>query len=237
MTQNKIALVTGGNRGIGFEICRQLAQKGVTVILSARRLADAEYAAGKIGSETMQVVPLKLDVTSAKDIQDAARFIEGKFGRLDILINNAGVNVEEGKKTTTDLLRQSYEINTIAPYALIDVLLPLLEKSSAGRIVNQSSYLGSVSRHAQEDLGEWAYMGYCSSKAALNMLTVIWMHRLKEKNIKINAAHPGWVRTRMGGEEAPLSPADGAKTAIRLALLPDDSPTGKFFHEDKELPW
>lgn len=233
----KIALVTGGNRGIGFEICRQLAQCGVLVVLAARRLADADYAMRKIATTEMQVFPIKLDVTDDKDIGNAVRYIREKFGRLDILVNNAGANLEEAKQTDTATLRQTFEVNTIAPFHVTTAMLPLLEKSKAGRIVNQSSYLGSLTNHSQSDMGDWALPGYCSSKAALNMLTVIWSHKLKDKHIKVNAAHPGWVRTRMGGEEAPLSPGDGAKTAVRLALLDDDGPTGKFFHLNEELPW
>jgi NAD(P)-dependent dehydrogenase (short-subunit alcohol dehydrogenase family) len=115
--------------------------------------------------------------------------------------------------------------------------VPLLTKSGSGRIVNQSSTLGSITNHAKEDHGEWALPAYSSSKAALNMLTAIWSHMLKDKNIKVNSAHPGWVRTRMGGDEAALSPEEGARTAVRLALLPDDGPTGGFFHLNDALPW
>lgn len=239
MTLQKIALVTGGNRGIGFEIVRQLAQKSLTVILTARRLADAEYAAQKMATDDMHVIPLKLDVTSEADIKDAAEFIEHRFGRLDILINNSGVLLERSEPMTPDTLRRTYETNVIGPYALTYALLPLLKKSPAGRIVHQSSRLGSLHLNADPEMVDdaWLLPAYNSSKAALNMLTVIQSRQLEKTNIKVNAAHPGWVRTRMGTDDAPLSPADGAKTAIRLALLDENGPTGKLFHGDEELPW
>jgi NAD(P)-dependent dehydrogenase (short-subunit alcohol dehydrogenase family) len=237
MTDTKIALVTGGNRGIGFEIVRQLAQRGVTVILAARRMPDAEYASQKIATEAMPVYPLKLDVTNDVDVENAVQYIREKFGRLDILINNAGTLLERDTPTTVSILQQTLEINTVAPFRLTEAMIPLLEKSKAGRIVNQSSVLGSISKHASDDHGEWAVPAYSASKAALNMLTAIWSHKLKAKNIKVNAAHPGWVRTRMGGEEAPLTPGEGAKTAVRLALIENDGPTGGFFHGSDTLPW
>lgn len=229
----KIALITGANRGIGFEIARQLAQQGITILLAARRLPDAEHAASKIATDTMHVIPIKLDITSDADIRDAVRFIEEKFGRLDILINNAGVYLDRDAKTL-DILQESFAINTIAPYKLTEAFLPLLRNSSSPRVVYQSSQMGSLTATSQQSGIAPAYR---ASKAALNMLMVCQARILAETPIKINACHPGWVRTRMGGEEAPLTPADGAKTAIRLALLPDDGPSGKFFHGEEELPW
>lgn len=239
MTSAKIALVTGGNRGIGFEIVRQLAQKGITVILTARRLPDAEYAAQKVATADMNVVPFKLDVTASGDIQHAAHFVEEKFGCLDILINNSGILLERSEIMSADTLRRTYETNVIGPYALTHEFLPLLKKSQAGRIVHQSSRLGSLHLNADPEMvgDDWLLPAYNSSKAALNMLTVIQARQLSNTNIKVNAAHPGWVRTRMGSDDAHLSPEEGARTAIRLALLDANGPTGKLFHNEEEIPW
>jgi NAD(P)-dependent dehydrogenase (short-subunit alcohol dehydrogenase family) len=235
----KIALVTGGNRGIGFEIVRQLAQKGLIVLLGARSLTDAEHAAAKITTDDMQVMPLKLDVTSATDIENVSQWIEQKFGYLDILINNAGVHLAKDTDFTIDaeILRQTYEVNTIAPFILSQKFLPLLQKSKNGRIVHQSSMTASMEMMGCGEWDEFICPAYNLSKAALNMMTVIMARQLHNTPIKVNAAHPGWVRTRIGGEDADLSPHEGAKTAIRLALLPEDGPTGGFFFGDKQLPW
>lgn len=234
MTAPKIALVTGANRGIGFEIARQLAQKGVTVILTGRSLTDATHAAAKIATDAMRVIPLKLDATQQADIDAAVAFVDKEFGVLDILVNNAGIYLEDDEKLSGLVLRRTLETNTVAPLNLMLAFIPLLKKSVAGRIVNQSSRMGSFFAAKTRDV---FYPAYCASKAALNMLTVCLAHQLADTNIKVNAAHPGWVRTRMGGEEADLSPQEGAKTAIRLALLPDDGPTGGFFHGEEQLPW
>ncbi len=239
MTAPKIALVTGATRGIGFEIARQLAQKGITVLLAGRNLTDATHAAAKIATDVMQVIPLKLDVTQQADITAATKFVEEKFGHLDILINNAGVLLEHQKGFTAATLRETLEINTIAPYALVQAFLPLLKKSAHGRIVNQSSILGSLQSCSDPNMvdGPWLLPAYSASKAALNMLTVTLARQLSDTPIKVNSAHPGWVRTAMGGDEADLSPQEGAKTAIRLALLSEDGPTGGFFHGEEHLPW
>lgn len=234
MTQPKIALVTGASRGIGFEIARQLAQKGVTVLLAGRSLTDATHAAAKIATDVMQVLPLKLDVTQNADIAAAVAFVEEKFGHLDILINNAGVLLDDETLPTPQQMRDTFEINTIAPYFLTQTFIPLLKKSEAGRIVNQSSIMGSITNAATR---RGSSPAYGASKAALNMLTVLMSRHLIDTKIKINACHPGWVRTRMGGDEAPMSTQEGAKTAIRLALLPEDGPTGGFFHGEEHLPW
>jgi NAD(P)-dependent dehydrogenase (short-subunit alcohol dehydrogenase family) len=230
----KVALITGATRGIGFEIARQLAQMGITVILTGRTLVDAEHAANKINAGEMVALPLRLDVTKPSEIDEAVRFVTEKFGRLDILINNAGTLQDYKELPTREQMRDTFEVNTIGPYFLTQAMLPLLKKSKAGRIVNQSSIMGSIANAATRKGGAPAYG---ASKAALNMLTVLLSRQLQDTNIKVNACHPGWVRTAMGGEEAPLLPTEGAKTAIRLALLPDNGPTGGFFHGEERLEW
>jgi NAD(P)-dependent dehydrogenase (short-subunit alcohol dehydrogenase family) len=233
----KVALVTGANKGLGLEIARQLAQKGVTVVLAARDEDKARAVADKLKSEGLDIQSLKLDVTSAEDIAKLPSFFEKNFGQLDILVNNAGVNYDFESDITADTLRRTYETNVIGPFAITKALLPLLKASPAGRIVNQSSILGSIALISKGQGGEFATPGYTTSKAALNMLTVVTAQDLKNTKVKVNAAHPGWVQTDMGGKNAPLSVEEGAKTAVDLALLDENGPTGAFMHKGKPLPW
>jgi NAD(P)-dependent dehydrogenase (short-subunit alcohol dehydrogenase family) len=238
MHKNKVALITGANKGLGFEIARQLGQQGVTVVLGARDNAKAEEAAKKLKAEGVDARAVKLDVTKEADVAGLPAFFESKFGRLDILINNAGVMFDFGG-VTRDTFRQTYEANVIAPYFITQALLPLLKASPAGRIVNHSSIMGSMTVMGDPNSisPEWALPAYCSSKAALNMLTVTAARALEGTNVKVNSAHPGWVKTDMGSDQAPMEVVDGAKTAVALALLPDDGPTGGFFHMGETLPW
>jgi NAD(P)-dependent dehydrogenase (short-subunit alcohol dehydrogenase family) len=164
-------------------------------------------------------------------------YFEKKFGGLDVLINNAGVLLDFPGPVTGAILRSTYETNVIAPFTITQTLLPLLKKSPAGRVVNQSSILGSLEFNASEQAGDFRGPAYNSSKAALNMITVLAALDLKGTNVKVNAAHPGWVKTDMGGAGAPLEIEDGAKTAVELATLPADGPTGGYFHMGKSLPW
>lgn len=232
----KVALITGANKGLGLEIARQLGQKGLTVVLAARQ-GKADAPAAELRSQGLDAHAVELDVTSAADIAALPAFLEEKFGRLDVLVNNAGVQLDTGFDVSPDTLRQTYEANVIGPYAITQALLPLLRQAPAGRIVNQSSILGSLTAISQGQGGSWATPGYTSSKAALNMLTVVLAQHLAGTSLKVNAAHPGWVQTDLGGAEAPLGVAEGAKTAVRLALLPADGPTGGYFHNDEHLPW
>ncbi len=231
-----VALITGANKGLGFEIARQLGQKGVAVVLGARQ-GKAEAPAAALRAEGLDARAVELDVTSAADIAALPAFFEKNFGRLDILVNNAGVQLDNGFDVSPDVLRQTYEANVIGPYAITQALLPLLRQAPAGRIVNQSSILGSLTTISEGQGGSWATPGYTSSKAALNMLTVVLAQYLADTNIKVNAAHPGWVKTDLGGEGAPLGVREGARTAVRLALLPADGPTGGYFHEEESLTW
>lgn len=236
-TQNKVALITGANRGIGLEIARQLGKLGITVVVSARGQTKASEAAAELCGEGIDAHAVKLDVTDSADVAALPAYFREKFGRLDILINNAGVALDSPGPATVDTLRATFETNTIAPYAIIRILLPLLRESPAGRIVNHSSILGSLATVSSGAAGDWATPGYTSSKAALNMLTVVMALELKGTNIKVNSAHPGWVQSGIGGENAPLSAAEGARTAVTLATLPDNGPSGGFFHLDEILPW
>ncbi|WP_145335066.1 SDR family NAD(P)-dependent oxidoreductase [Paenibacillus xylanexedens] len=234
---NKIALVTGASKGIGFEIARQLGQLGITVLVAARTQATANEAAEVLLKEGIQAIALELEVTNSEHIARVAQFLEHKFGYLDILVNNAGISVENGDYEG-DSFRDTFEVNTFAPYYLTEALLPLLLKSEAGRIVNQSSALGSIHFQLSNELVQRiSTPAYAASKAALNMLTAYWTQQSKGTNLKVNSVHPGIVRTRMGGEKAELSPEEGAKTAVRLATISQDGPAGGFFYMDSELPW
>lgn len=232
----KVALITGANKGLGLEIARQLGQQGVAVVLGARQ-GKAEAPAAALRAQGLDARAVELDVTNAADIAALPGFLQEAFGRLDILVNNAGVQLDTGFETSPDALRQTYEANVIGPYAITQALLPLLRQAPAGRIVNQSSILGSLATIGAGQGGSWATPGYTSSKAALNMLTVVLAQHLAGSPIKVNAAHPGWVQTDLGGADAPLGVQEGARTAVRLALLPADGPTGGYFHEEEQLPW
>jgi NAD(P)-dependent dehydrogenase (short-subunit alcohol dehydrogenase family) len=240
----KIALITGANRGLGFEMARQLGAAKVTVLLAAREPKKGEPAAEKLRAEGADVRFLKLDVTSHADHASAYQFLEEKFGRLDILVNNAGISAEPlgtGKVSTTrgETIHRTFETNFFAPVALTQTLLPLLRKSAAARIVNMSSILGSQTLHAdaQSPIYEFKSLSYDASKAALNSFTIHLAHELKDTRIKVNSAHPGWVKTDMGTDAAPMEIPEGAKTGVDLALLGEDGPTGGFFHLGKPLPW
>lgn len=234
--ENKVALITGANKGIGLEIARQLGKQGITVVIGSRDAGRGEAAAQTLKSEGIDAHTFKLEVTEADDIAALPAYFENNFGRLDILINNAGV-IAERDGVTPEVLRQTYEANVVAPYAITQALLPLLKAAPAGRIVNQSSALGSLTLNASGDLPlTWMLPAYNSSKAALNMLTVIQAAQLKDTPMKVNTAHPGSVKTDMN-EQGDLTVEVGAQTAVTLATLPDDGPTGGFFHLGNVLAW
>lgn len=235
-SSQQVALITGANKGLGLATARQLAQQGIVVVLGARQ-GKAEAPAAALRAEGLHAHAVELDVTNATDIAALPAFFQQTFGRLDILVNNAGVQLDNGFDTSLEAMRRTYEVNTLAPYAITQALLPLLRQAPAGRIVNQSSILGSLATIGAGQGGSWATPGYTSSKAALNMLTVALAQHLADTPIKVNAAHPGWVKTDLGGPGAPLAASEGARTAVRLALLPADGPTGGYFHEEESLPW
>lgn len=235
-SDKKVALITGANKGIGLEIARQLGTQGITVILGSRDPQKGQKAADALKSEGIDAHTLKLEVTDAADREAALTFLQNQFGRLDILVNNAGVMLE-AEGVTPDTLSRTYDANVIAPYFLTETLLPLLKAAPAGRVVHQSSVLGSLATNASGDLPlTWMLPAYNSSKAALNMLGVIQAATLKDTHVKVNIAHPGSVKTDMNPQGS-LSLEDGAKTAVTLATLPDDGPTGGYFHLGEALPW
>ena len=241
----KLALVTGANKGIGLETARQLAQRDVHVLVAARDLMKATGAAETLRAEGFEADPVALDVTKSGDIAAVAAMIGDKFGHLDILVNNAGIMVEgdwsvnESATLPVAKIRETFDTNFFGVIELTQALLPLLAKSEAGRIVNLSSILGSLTLHAAPESPIYGtkLLAYNVSKTALNGFTVHLAHALKDTPIKVNSAHPGWVKTDMGGESAPMELADGARTSVELALLPGDGPTGGYFHLGDALPW
>jgi len=240
----KVALITGANKGIGLETGRQLGKLGVTVILGARDLGRGEAAAAGLRAEGIDARAVKLDVVDAADIAAAAEYVESEFGVLDILVSNAGMSTEglgpNSTLTVTDEnLRKTFDTNFFAVVNVTNAFLPLLRKSEAGRIVNVSSILGSVTLHATpgSPIYDAKILAYDASKSALNAYTVHLAYSLKDTKIKVNSAHPGWVKTDMGTDAAPMELVDGAKTEVELATLGEDGPTGGFFHMGQALPW
>lgn len=241
----KIALVTGANRGIGFETAKQLGKKGMTVLVGARDMNKANEAAQQLSEEEIEAKGVQLDVTNYDDIKSLVAQIEKDYGHLDVLVNNAGLIQGEsfqGDSTQTvsgNDLRETFNTNFFGVVDLTQALLPLIKKSEAGRIVNLSSVLASLSLHSDEQSPIYGSrsMAYNASKTALNQFTIHLAASLKNTNIKVNSAHPGWVKTELGGDAAPMSVRVGAKTSVDLATLDDDGPSGKYMHLGKELPW
>jgi NAD(P)-dependent dehydrogenase (short-subunit alcohol dehydrogenase family) len=246
MKNQKVALITGANRGIGFETAKQLGEQGITVILTARSLDVANESADKLKQLGIDAYGAKLEVTSADDRKALAKYIDDKFGKLDILINNAGVNAKDTGmfekrtiETTEEEFQYVFGINLFSVVYLTNQLLPLIRKSAAGRIVNLSSILGSLTVHAQKGspIASLKKLSYDASKAALNMFTNHLAIELEGTGIKVNSAHPGWVKTELGTDAATLEIPDGAKTSVQLALIGEDGPNGRFIHLGEELPW
>ena len=239
-----VALITGANKGIGLETARQLGKLGVTVLIGARDLAKGEAAVAELKADGVTTQAIKLDVDDPADYAKVAAAIEAEFGVLDILINNAGLLIDNrtGNETSTtspEVLRKTFDTNFFSVVALTQTLLPLLHKSKAGRIVNLSSILASLTLHATKGspIYDAKTFAYDSSKAALNSFTIHLAHELANTKIKVNSAHPGWVKTEMGGEGAVMEIVDGAKTSVQLATLGEDGPTGGYFHLGEALPW
>ncbi|WP_263350055.1 SDR family oxidoreductase [Acidicapsa acidisoli] len=240
----KIALITGANRGIGLETAKQLGEQGVTVVVGARTRKTADETAASLKSQGIDAYGVQLEVTSAADRTAVAKYLGEKFGKLDILINNAGVGSSTGFTNVTSQvedaeLERIFSTNLFAVVSLTRELLPLIKKSDSGRIVNLSSILGSLTLHAdpKSPIADFKSFAYDASKAALNAYTIHLAHELKDTKIKVNSAHPGWVKTEMGTDAAPMEIPDGAKTSVALALLGPDGPSGKYIHLGQELPW
>lgn len=241
-TSTKVAFITGANRGLGFETARELGEKGIRVILGSRNQKKGEAAARELKAKGIDAIAFQFDVNQTSDHQKAFDYITKNFGQLDILVNNAGVWLDNGAPTsgtTPDVLRKTFDSNFFNLVALTQTLLPLIRKSPAGRIVNLSSILGSLTLHSdpKSPIADFKAFAYNASKSALNAFTVHLAHELKGTSVKVNSAHPGWVKTDMGGPNAPIEVKDGGKTSAQLALLPDNGPSGGFYHLGEALPW
>ena len=236
---NKIALITGANKGIGFEVARQLATKGYTILLGARDPQRGEEAAAKIPGATA----ITLDLNLPESVIDAAREIEQTHGRLDVLVNNAGIG-EIGVDglpgvAHLDAVRRTFDTNFFGSLAVSQAMLPLLRKSSAARIVNVSSTLGSIAIQGDPTHPYSAFksIGYAASKAALNMLTVNLAYELRDTPAKVNSACPGYVATDLNNHSGYRTVEQGAAIVVHLATLDPDGPSGGFFDDNGSIPW
>jgi NAD(P)-dependent dehydrogenase (short-subunit alcohol dehydrogenase family) len=246
----KVAFITGANRGLGLETARELGKQGIIVVLGSRDPKKGEAAVAKLRDEGITAESLGFDVINPKDHEKAYDHFAKKYGRLDILVNNAGVLKETQISATgsgpnpvtavsAETLRETFETNFFAPVALSQKLLPLIRKAPSGRIVNVSSVLGSLTLHSdpKSQIYPFKTFAYDASKAALNSFTIHLAYELRDDKIKVNSAHPGWVKTDMGGPDATLEVSEGGKTSAQLATLAEDGPSGGFFHLGQPLPW
>ncbi len=241
-TTKKIALITGANKGLGFEICRQLGKHGMTILVGTRDKKRGSTAVDKLKAEGIDAHSTIFDVTHEPSVDRAAEFIEQEYQRLDILVNNAGIMENPTHKASTtphDILRDVFETNFFGAVTVTQAMLPLLAKSDAGRIVNVSSSLGSLTM-ASDPASPYAdvkIFDYDASKAALNSFTIHLAAELRDTPIKVNSACPGWIKTDLGGENAPGTVEQGADTPVWLATLPADGPSGGFFNSRQPVPW
>ena len=241
-SSKQVALVTGANKGIGFEVSRQLGVAGMTVLLAARDASLGEEAAATLKAAGLDAHFVQLDLVKPATIEAAAACIAADYQRLDVLVNNAGINVPgDGPPSVADLsvVRQVMETNFFGTLAVTQAMLPMLRKAPAARIVNVSSGLGSLTWNADPD---WEYapvklLGYNASKAALNMLTVQLAYELRDTAIKVNSSDPGYTATALNGFRGHQTVAEGAAETVRLALLPASGPTGGYFATAGADPW
>lgn len=239
----RIALVTGANKGLGLETARQLGAQGIKVLMTSRNEERGRDAVQKLRDEGLDVDFLKLEVTHEADADAMAKYIDSTYGRLDILVNNAGImhsgepgGINSSETVKAEVLRETFDVNFFSLVGITQKLLPLLKKSDSGRIVNVSSILGSSTVQSDES-SPWSGIkpfAYNASKAALNSFTVHLAAALKDTNVKVNSAHPGWVKTDLGGGNAPLEAPEGARTSVSLSSADF---TGKFIHQGEEIAW
>ncbi len=244
----KVAFITGGNRGIGFHTALGLKEHGVHVVIGARDKKQGESAAAELRAQGVEADSLEFDLNNHAHHAAAHAHFEAQFGKLDILVNNAAIADGPfpgrgpgrwGSEVPMETLRSIFETNFFSVVALTNHLLPLIRNSQAGRIVNLSSIVASLTLHQdpKSPIANSKSLAYDASKTALNAYTVHLAWELRHTKIKVNSAHPGWVKTEMGGPLALLDAEEGAKTSVRLATLDEDGPSGGFFHLDQKLPW
>jgi NAD(P)-dependent dehydrogenase (short-subunit alcohol dehydrogenase family) len=231
MENGRVALVSGGNRGIGLEVCRQLAERGITVVMGSR---DAEQGREAASGLPDGVVVHQLDVADTESVERLARSVEEEFGRLDILVNNAAISNDEGQSgadANLDRVKEALEANLFGAWRLCEVAIPMMRRIGYGRIVNVSTGLASL-----EDMGGGS-PGYRVSKTALNVLTRILASELRGSGILVNAVNPGWVQTDMGGSSATRTVEEGAEALVWAATLPNNGPNGGFFRDREPVAW
>ncbi|MEH2073859.1 MAG: SDR family oxidoreductase [Nostoc sp.] len=241
--KGKVALITGANKGIGYEIARQLGSRGATVLIASRDIGRGEEAANQLRLNKIDARSVQLDVIAQKTIDSTVQQIESEFGKLDILVNNAGILAEGDRlppsQVEIETLRQTYETNVFGVFAVTKALLPLLKKSRAGRIVNLSSSLGSLTQNSDPnfEFANFKFLAYNSSKTAVNAITVLLAAELKDTPIKVNATDPGFTATDINQHQGYRTVEQGAIAAVKLATLPDDGFSGGFFDENGVVPW
>ncbi len=243
MDTDRVALVTGANKGIGFAVVRQLAGLSHRVLLGSRDLRRGDDAAAALRGDALDVEALAIDVTDDASVSDAAARIAERYGRLDVLVNNAAVKFEHHpcppSGTPLDVMRATYETNVFGTVRVIQAMLPLLLRSDAGRVVNVTSSLGSLAlaSRAGSVFADRPLLGYSTAKTALNAITVQFASELRGTSVKINAADPGYVATDMTNFDGERTPDEGAAVIVRLATVDDDGPTGGFFDDRGPVPW
>ena len=237
----KVALITGANKGLGKEIARQLGALGYTVVLTARNEHAGRAAVAELVAAGFDAHTVRLEVTNPDDIASLVSYIETNFGKLDVLVNNAGIALEwDGNPTDADKVRRTLEVNLIAPFAITAALVPLLARSEDARVINHSSMLGSMgtAESMWEQVAGFMTVGYSTSKAGLNMLTLIQSKTLASKGIAVAAAHPGWVKTDLGSQAAPMEVDEGARTVVDLVTITRQQfPHGQLCHKGERIPW
>jgi NAD(P)-dependent dehydrogenase (short-subunit alcohol dehydrogenase family) len=234
VVSRQVAVVTGANRGIGLEVARQLAERNIHVVLTSRDKSKGQQALNHLLDRSLPVSLFQLDVTSSDAATRLCTHLTKTFGRVDILVNNAAIYLDEGDKLLdipVETMRSSFDANFFGAYYLCKTLIPVMRKNGYGRIVNVSSGYGAM------DAMNARTGAYKLSKLALNGLTQILASELKGTNIKINAVDPGWVRTEMGGPSATRSPQEAARGIVWAATLADDGPTGRFLRDMKQIAW
>ena len=232
--RTRVALVTGANRGLGFETSRQLLSRGLDVVLAGRDDGALDRAFRSLGRAEGRAMTVRMDVTDPASIASAQRAVSDRFGAVDILVNNAAVLVSENDDVlsiSSDAYRRTFETNVFGAIEVSRVFVPAMARAGYGRVVNVSSGAGQLAR-----MSDYA-PAYSMSKTALNAFTRILAHTYRDSGVLVNSADPGWVRTDMGGPSAPRSLQEGADTIVWLATLPNDGPTGGFFHDRHPIDW
>lgn len=242
MSAEKVALVTGANKGIGYETARQLGERGILILVGARDAARGKQAADSLVSRGVAAVPMTVDVRDAASVADAAAEIERCHGRLDILVNNAGIAggfTGLPSEATAAEMREVYETNVFGVVSVTGAMLPLLRRSQAGRIVNLSSHLGSLTLNSdpQSPIARVQLIAYQTAKTALNAVTVAYAKELRGTSIKINVANPGVVATDINNHRGQRTPAEGAAIVVQLALLDESGPSGACLADEGIVPW